>query len=93
MDNAISQPVSVNERIASLDVLRGVAILGILLMNIVSFGMIMGAYDSPLVYGDIEGIDWYVWLFLQPYNGIVFRSGKSFPILTHDITFVGRLEI
>lgn len=92
MDNAISQPVSVNERIASLDVLRGVAILGILLMNIVSFGMIMGAYDSPLVYGDIEGVDWYVWLFLHIFADNKFMSIFSILFGAGVCIFIERAE-
>ena len=65
MDHAISQPVTFKERIISLDVLRGVAILGILLMNSVSFSMVMGAYESPVVYNDMEGVDWWTWLILH----------------------------
>ena len=38
-------------RIIAIDVLRGFALLGILLMNIVSFAMPGGAYSNPTVYG------------------------------------------
>ena len=37
-------PVTLGERIHSLDILRGIAVLGILLMNISSFSMIGSAY-------------------------------------------------
>jgi hypothetical protein len=33
----VPKPVEVNQRVASIDLLRGVALLGILAMNIVSF--------------------------------------------------------
>ena len=36
-----------NNRIETLDLLRGFALLGILLMNILSFGMVYHAYSSP----------------------------------------------
>jgi len=40
----------VNKRIESIDVLRGFALLGILIMNISSFAMPSMAYFSPVVY-------------------------------------------
>ena len=48
-------------RIASLDVLRGVAVLGILAMNIVGFAMPFQAYWNPLAYGGAEGADLASW--------------------------------
>src|SRR5688500_12108651 len=42
------QPVQELERIAALDVLRGVAVLGILAMNIRSFSSPDAAYSNPL---------------------------------------------
>ena len=52
-----TQPV----RIAMLDVLRGFALLGILLMNIQSFSMPGAAYLNPYAYGDMEGANYWVW--------------------------------
>lgn len=65
MDLQHSNPVTLKERIVSLDVLRGVAVLGILLMNIVAFSMVTSAYDLPIVYGDLSGVDWWTWLSLH----------------------------
>jgi uncharacterized protein len=48
-------------RIQSLDVLRGFAVLGILVMNIQSFSMIEAAYMNPTAYGNLEGINRLVW--------------------------------
>lgn len=48
-------------RILSLDVLRGVAVLGILVMNIQSFSMIEWAYFNPTAYGDLTGINYWIW--------------------------------
>ncbi len=45
------------ERITALDVLRGFAVLGILLMNIQSFSMIMAAYMNPTAYGNLQGVE------------------------------------
>ena len=55
-------PVTAAERIPSLDVLRGVAVLGILLMNIQSFAMVMAAYDNPAAWGDLSGVHGWTWL-------------------------------
>lgn len=49
-------------RFASLDVIRGIAILGILLMNIQSFSMIGQAYLNPMAYGDMTGLNKWVWI-------------------------------
>jgi uncharacterized protein len=49
-------------RIVSLDVLRGIAVLGILIMNIQSFSMPAAAYLNPTVYGDMTGWNKWVWI-------------------------------
>jgi uncharacterized protein len=58
-------------RIATLDILRGVAVMGILAMNIVAFAMPMQAYFNPLAYGD-GGIEDVVTWFVN----FVFVDGK-----------------
>ena len=55
-------PVEAAERIESLDVLRGFAVLGILVMNIQAFSMPGAAYFNPTVYGDLSGINFFTWL-------------------------------
>lgn len=50
------------ERIVTLDVIRGVAVMGILVMNIVSFGMPETAYLNPRAYGGDTGADLVVYL-------------------------------
>jgi uncharacterized protein len=44
-----------------MDVLRGFAVLGILIMNIQSFSMIGAAYLNPYAYGDLSGANYAVW--------------------------------
>lgn len=56
-------PVPGAERIVSLDVLRGVAILGILVMNIYAFAMPFIAYSKPLVMGGVEAHNIGTWIF------------------------------
>ena len=55
-------PVTDSGRIESIDVLRGFALLGILVMNIQGFSMIGAAYLNPTAYGDLSGANWWVWV-------------------------------
>jgi len=50
------------DRHLTLDTVRGVAVLGILLLNIIGFAMPMPAYFNPAAYGGAEGIDLAAWL-------------------------------
>lgn len=54
-------PVSATARIGSLDVLRGFAVLGILVMNIQSFAMVGSAYMNPTSWGDMSGANGIIW--------------------------------
>ena len=54
------------DRIESLDVLRGFALLGILLVNIVAFGLVSSAFLDPGIYlTPVGGIDYIVWAFVE----------------------------
>jgi uncharacterized protein len=64
-------PVQRFERISSVDVLRGFALLGILLMNIVGFGLYFPAYDDPTVAGGATGINLWIWIVMH-----VLAEGK-----------------
>lgn len=64
-DSALFAPVSAKERISSVDVIRGVALLGILLMNIISFGLPGQAYMDPTVAGGATGANLAFWLVNQ----------------------------
>jgi uncharacterized protein len=50
-------PISSQERMRTLDVLRGAALLGILLMNILIFGMPFAAYQNPNLWGGSDAIN------------------------------------
>lgn len=50
-------------RIATLDIVRGVAVMGILAMNIVAFAMPIQAYFSPVAFGSTDAIDYAVYAF------------------------------
>ncbi|MGI9546157.1 MAG: DUF418 domain-containing protein [Flavobacteriaceae bacterium] len=63
-------PVTTTERIRSLDVLRGVALLGILLMNIAGFGLVFMAYVDPTIQGGAQDNNLLVWVI----NNIFFEG-------------------
>ena len=56
-------PVTGSERFNSIDTLRGIAVLGILVMNIYGFAMPMAAYSNPLAYGGTEWFNIGTWYF------------------------------
>jgi uncharacterized protein len=62
---------SKSKRIATLDIVRGVAVMGILTMNIVGFAMPDQAYLNPRAYGSESAVDFASWAF----NFILF-DGK-----------------
>ena len=49
------------ERYQSIDAVRGFAVLGILLMNIVGMGLPTFAYVDPTYLGPLEGANFWVW--------------------------------
>ncbi|MEG3179870.1 DUF418 domain-containing protein [Sphingomonas sp. LT1P40] len=59
------------DRILTLDTVRGVAVMGILLLNIIAFAMPQAAYMNPRAYGGSDGIDLAVWA-----SNFVFFDGK-----------------
>jgi uncharacterized protein len=50
------------ERILALDALRGIAVIGIVGMNVMAFAMPGPAYYNPLAYGGVGPADYWVWL-------------------------------
>ncbi len=54
-------PVADSDRIVALDVLRGFAVLGILVVNIRGFATASAAYLNPSVGGGLEGSGFWVW--------------------------------
>ncbi|WP_265569999.1 DUF418 domain-containing protein [Sphingomicrobium nitratireducens] len=59
------------QRILTLDIVRGIAVMGILAMNIYAFSLPMGAYFNPNAYGGDSGIDLAAW-----YGNFILFDGK-----------------
>ena len=59
-------PVTESQRIEVLDVVRGFSLLGILLLNIIAFGLVSQSYINPsLDLPDSFTIDWAIWGFIE----------------------------
>ena len=67
MDEALGKvgPAQEAERILALDALRGLGVLGILLMNIQSFSSIAAAYVNPTADRPLAGSDLWMWLISE----------------------------
>jgi uncharacterized protein len=84
--SAIGKP----DRIDSLDALRGVALLGILLVNIFSFAQ--PHYSSPNAYGDLHGANFAVWLLSHTFAYLKFLSIFSMLFGAGVYLFTSRIE-
>ena len=68
------QSKSLNNRIHSLDLLRGFAVLGILIMNITNFSQINIAYMNPIIGAGLEGYNQYFHAFNYIFADTRFMS-------------------
>jgi len=84
-------PVNQTERIAILDSLRGIAILGILLMNIPSFGLPENQASDPSLLKE-TGINFNTWYFIEWALTGTQRAFFSLLFGAGIILFIGRLE-
>ena len=66
-----------HERASSLDVLRGIAVLGILFINLYSFALPTDSRASPLQLDNPSSLDTFFWYFLS-----VFVDGKCISLLS-----------
>jgi uncharacterized protein len=80
------------ERMVAIDVLRGFALLGILLMNIQSFSMIGAAYVNPMAYGDMTGANYCVWLLCHIFADQKFMSIFSMLFGAGIVLMTGRQD-
>ena len=65
-----AKPVEAAERVASVDVIRGFALLGILAMNIVDFGWPEPVYSIPIRDPEAGPLDIALWAF----NHVIFDT-------------------
>ena len=63
MTQNFAEPMVLQSRLLNIDIIRGIALLGILVMNIQAFSMNFSAYSNPTSFGDLTGINFYVYYF------------------------------
>jgi uncharacterized protein len=59
---SVTAPSPAPERILALDALRGIAVIGIVGMNVLAFALPGPAYYNPLSFGGTGPADYWVWL-------------------------------
>ncbi len=89
---ASAGPVLQDARIDSIDVLRGFALLGILVMNIQLFAMPAAAYFNPFAYGDLTGANFTVWLGSRLFADQKFMTIFSMLFGAGIVLMAGRAE-
>ena len=72
-----AHPARAEERVEAVDVLRGVALLGILTMNIVLLGWPLGGYENPHFSGGVHTANTLSWAV----NSLLF-SGKMMSLFS-----------
>jgi uncharacterized protein len=85
-------PVSQSERIVLLDSLRGIAILGILLMNIPGFALPDPVYHDPSVLNEWGTINFNTWYFIDWFMEGSQRALFSMLFGAGIILFISRQE-
>ncbi|THD69267.1 DUF418 domain-containing protein [Robertkochia marina] len=85
------RPTSEKERIRSLDILRGVALLGILILNILGFAFIFDSYSNPTLI-NFEGINKTIWQITSLLFEGTMRGLFSILFGVGFLLFLSRLE-
>jgi len=81
-----------NERIISLDVLRGIAVLGIFWMNIQAFAAPFSSYSNPMAYGDLTGANFWAWAIAHVFGEFKFMTIFSILFGVGIVIFYQRAE-
>ncbi len=83
-------PIRDQARITALDLIRGVAVLGILLMNAVSFAFVEAAYYNVSADGTETWLDWVVGIFGEIFIDQKFMGMFSLLFGAGIILFIDR---
>lgn len=89
--NTLAAPISQQERIIILDSLRGIALLGILLMNIPGFGLPENQTSDPSIFHE-NGWNYKVWYIIEWIFTGTQRAFFSMLFGAGIILFISNLE-
>src|SRR5262245_35508022 len=85
-------PTALEDRIETLDIVRGFALFGILLMNIVAMGLPFGAYFNPAAMGPPTQADFTAWFITNTFFEGSMRTLFSMLFGAGFILFLERQE-
>ena len=85
-------PTAQGERITILDSIRGIALLGILIMNIPFFGLPDPAGESPIPLNEIGTINEKIWIIVNGFLDGTQRALFSLLFGAGMLLFIERLE-
>ena len=86
-------PTEAQSRIVSLDILRGFALLGIFIMNMIAFAMVGANYLNPMAEGWLEGADKYAYQFSEIFANTKFMSLFSILFGAGVVLFTERVRL
>ncbi len=89
---SFASPLDTKDRISALDMLRGFAVLGILIMNIQSFSMPGAAYLNPTAYGSFGPISKWAWAISHMIASEKFLSIFAMLFGAGIVIFAGNLK-
>lgn len=84
-------PLGTSDRIESLDVLRGVAVLGMLVMNVQAY-QVGNAYWNPVAHGDLTGANYWIWLLTFLFANSKFMTIFSMLFGAGVVLMTSRIE-
>lgn len=90
--SAKATPISASERILALDVTRGLAVLGILLMNVIGMGLPFAAYANPAYAGAPSQPDYLAWFITNTFFEGSMRTLFSMLFGAGFLVILQRLE-
>ena len=85
------KPTIESNRIASIDVLRGLAMLGILVLNIQIFAMPFESYGNAFGFGDVDGSNYWVFTLSMVLADMKFMAIFSMLFGAGMVLFIERL--